>query len=220
MLLFLCRTAGGTNKMQDGSTVGMPDTYNSRGSGGGFQTGDRGGITSHPMPYYGVPPPTKGTPLPSDFNKPPPVLNLDSGYGSKVNTGDGYQSSKRPFQGVDASRDQFSDDPKKSRGESYGSGFSPLKGEEHTGRGRGPRGGRWAPPSSKEQEPSWKMLPEGEAAPQPVRAPIKVCSIYISCSLYKSSVNQFVGEEVMIFLSQCMAWMVKLLMYMKKKHSC
>lgn len=171
--------------MQDGTPASMPDSYNNRGSGGGFQAGDRGGITSHPMPYYGVPPPTKGTPLPSDFNKPPPVLNIDAGFGSKGNAGDGYQSSKRPFQGADVSRDQFPDDNKKSRGEGYGSGFSPLKGEEHGGRGRGSRGGRWAPPTSKEQEPSWKMPPEGDATPQPVRAPTKVCSLYISYPLYK-----------------------------------
>jgi hypothetical protein len=182
---FLFRTSGGTNKMQDGSTVSGPDSYNNRGSGGGFQVGDRSGITSHPMPYYGVPPPTKGTPLPSDFNKPPPVLNLDAGFGSKGNTDDGYQSSKRSFQGGDVSRDQFPDDSKKSRSESYGSGFSSLKGEEHGGRGRGSRGGRWAPPSSKEQEPSWKLMSEGSATPQPVRAPSKVCGLYHSCSLYR-----------------------------------
>lgn len=177
ILLFLFRASGVTNKVQDGTTASVPDSYNNRGSGGGFQTGDRGGITSLPMPYYGVPPPTKGTPLPSDFNKPPPVLNIDSGFGSKGNTGDSYQSSKRPFQGADVSRDQFPDDTKKSRGEGYGSGFSPLKGEEHGGRGRGSRGGRWAPATSKDQEPSWKLPPEGDVTPQPVRAPTKVCSL-------------------------------------------
>jgi hypothetical protein len=176
MSLFRFRTSGVTNKMQDGSAVGVTDAYNNRGAVGGFQLGDRSGIASHPMPYYGVPPPTKGTPLPSDFNKPPPVLNLDSGFGGKGGAGDGYQSTKRPFQG-DVSRDQFPDDSKKTRGEAYGSGFSPLKAEEHSGRGRGSRGGRWAPPASKEQEPSWKLLPEGNAAPQPVRAPTKVCSL-------------------------------------------
>lgn len=163
----------------------MPDSYNNRGSGS-FQTG--GGVGAHPMPYYGVPPPSKGTPLPADFNKPPPLPNIDIGFGTKGNTGEGYQSSKRHFEG-DASREQFPDDIKKSRGEGYGSGFSPLRGEEHGGRGRGSRRGRWGGLTSKEKEPFWKQPSEGDTAPQPVRAPAKVCILHILCSLYKHNVS-------------------------------
>ena len=165
--------------MQDSSTGNVQDTYSNRGSGGTYQTGDRAGIASHPMPYYGVPPPSKGTIVPIEFSKPPPVADIDAGFGSKGNIGDSYQSSKRPFEGADVPRDQFHVDTKKSRGEGYGSGFSPLRGEEHGGRGRGARGGRVGVPTSKEPEPSWKLSSEGDATPQPVRAPIKVCSLYI-----------------------------------------
>jgi len=179
MLLFPFRTSGGTNKMQDSSTGNVQDTYSNRGSGSTYQTGDRAGIASHPMPYYGVPPPSKGTLVPVEFSKPPPVSDIDAGYGSKGNVSDSYQSLKRPFEGADVSRDQFQDDTKKSRGEGYGSGLSPVRGEEHCGRGRGSRGGRLGAPTSKEQESSWKLPPEGDGTPQPVRAPIKVCSLYI-----------------------------------------
>lgn len=174
--------------MPDNSTGNVQDSYNSHGSGG-FQTGDRSGIAVHTMPYYGVPPPSKGTPLPDDFNKPPPVPNIDTGFGSKGNAGDGYQSSKRPYDGGDVSREQFPDDIKKSRGESYGSGFSPLRGEEHGGRGRGSRRGRWGGLTNKEKEPFWKQPSEGDTTPQPVRAPVKVCNIHILCSAYKYNVR-------------------------------
>lgn len=179
MLLFPFRTAGGTNKMQDSSTGNVQDAYSNRGSGATYQTGDRAGIASHPMPYYGVPPPSKGTLVPVEFSKPPPVSDIDAGFGSKGNISDSYQSLKRPFEGADLSRDQFQDDTKKSRGEGYGSGLSPVRGEEHGGRGRGSRGGRVGAPTSKEQESSWKLPSEGDGTPQPVRAPIKVCSLYI-----------------------------------------
>ncbi|XP_069691442.1 YLP motif-containing protein 1-like isoform X2 [Periplaneta americana] len=168
------RAAGGSNKTQESSTASVQDASTNRGTGNNFQTPDKVGAppAAQPLPYYGVPPPTKGTPLPGDdFNKPPPIANFDSGFGGRANTGDNFQASKRPFEG-DTFRDQYQDDSKKSRGEGFGGGFSSFRGEEQSGgRGRGARGGRWGTDDS--EHSGNKPQSEASSTPQPVRPPTK-----------------------------------------------
>ena len=184
MFFYFCRTQGTTNKTAETPSAGIvQDTFSNRGTGTNFPPGDRSNPPpgQPPLPYYGVPPPSKGTPLPTDdFNKPPPpppTSNYDS-YGSRGNAGDNFQSSKRPYEGGDKFRDQFSggDDSKKSRTDGFGGGYSPFRGEEQGGRGRA-RGGRWSGPHSgddSDHRSGNKLQPEGDSTPQPVRPPVKV----------------------------------------------
>ena len=180
-ILFLYfRTQSTTNKTTETtSTANVQDSYGSHNVGTNFPPADRSNPPpgQPPLPYYGVPPPSKGMPLPTDdFNKPPPpppTSGYDSGFGNRGNAGDNFQSTKRPYESGDKFRDQFSggEESKKPRTDIFGGGYPPYRSDDQSGRGRG-RGGRWG--EDTDLRPGNKLQTEVDSVPQPVRPPGKV----------------------------------------------